>query len=141
MPFLGDGPVLRVFDPILSENTQKQGVKSENKFCLIKYPSHKEQGFLALRQICPLGISILSGTQHVRERAHYYFFKKPTPCRWSSLVSLLPFPFPVKVQKREIDSTSPVLNLSASRKHAICENLTNIQTCECVLVLVAVPIF
>ena len=41
LPFLDDdGPVLRVFDPILSENTQKQGVKSENKFCLIKYPSH-----------------------------------------------------------------------------------------------------
>ena len=35
-------------------------------------------GFFALRQICPLGISILSGTQHVRERAHCYF-KKPTP--------------------------------------------------------------
>ena len=35
-----------------------------------------------------------------------------------SLVSLLPFPFPVKVQKREIDSTSPVLNMSASPKHA-----------------------
>ena len=41
LPFLDDdGLVLRGFDPILPENTQKQGVKSKNKFCLIKYPSH-----------------------------------------------------------------------------------------------------
>ena len=32
-----DGPILRVFDPILAENIQNQGVKSKNKFCLIKY--------------------------------------------------------------------------------------------------------
>ena len=55
LPFLDDdGPVLRVFDPILSENTQKQGVKSENKFDLIKYPSHKISSTLgALKAICP----------------------------------------------------------------------------------------
>ena len=43
-----NGPIFQGVDPMLAEHTHHQGVKSENKFCFMKYPFHTMAHTLAL---------------------------------------------------------------------------------------------
>ena len=66
---------------------------------------------ILLRQVYLLGISILSGTQHILwERAHFYLKKPTSGCRSRLVFPSASFSYR-QVQKQEIHSTSPVLNL------------------------------